>query len=241
MLRERTLQILRAYWSAHFGCPPKQLFASALELVAHGGELIGYHGGFGLFRDGAAVVSLPPDADSALLAPLANGCTPEELGAALQPVAARTIGPAWLGYTTAISPPTHSVRVLDPSDQPALERFQQACDAVEWDHGGSSLENPCAGVFADGELVSLAGYEIWGGAIAHISVVTHPAHRNHGAGRSVVAGIAQHAIRDGLLPQYRTLQANLPSIRIAEALGFTAYATSMAVRFRPPTVESSAV
>ena len=86
-------------------------------------------------------------------------------------------------------------------------------------------------MFANGELIALAGYETWGGTIAHISIVTHPSHRNQGAGRTAVAGVTQHALRAGLLPQYRTLQSNQPSIRIAEALGFSAYATSMAVRF----------
>jgi len=234
----RTLQI---YWSAHFGCAPEQLFASPFGLLEHGGELVGYHGAFGLFRNGAATVSIPGSFADELrprLASLVGGCSPEGLAFALQSAAKLTIGPAWIGYATEIAPPFQPVRLLNAGDQDALERLQRACDPLEWEHGGSSLEQPCAGVFADGQLISLAGFEVWGGAIAHISVVTHPAYRNRGAGRSAVAALARRAIDAGLLPQYRTLQANAASIRVAETLGFCVYATSMAVRFRAPELAS---
>ena len=64
----------------------------------------------------------------------------------------------------------------------------------------------------------------------HTSVVTHPAFRGCGFGRSAVAHVAQRAIEAGLVAQYRTLQANTPSVRIAESLGFRQYAASVAVR-----------
>jgi hypothetical protein len=46
----------------------------------------------------------------------------------------------------------------------------------------------------------------------------------------VVAHLAGVASAEGLIPQYRTLDANIASIRIAESLGFEGYATSVAVR-----------
>jgi hypothetical protein len=39
------------------------------------------------------------------------------------------------------------------------------------------------------------------------------------------------ALASGLLPRYRTLDSNQPPIRIAEALGFVRYFTSVAARF----------
>jgi predicted GNAT family acetyltransferase len=79
-------------------------------------------------------------------------------------------------------------------------------------------------------VAALAGYEVWGSTIAHISVITHPDFRSRGFGRSAVAHLAGRAMAAGLLPQYRTLQSNRASIRVAEALGFHFYATSTAVR-----------
>jgi predicted GNAT family acetyltransferase len=102
---------------------------------------------------------------------------------------------------------------------------------MEWEHGGSPIEHPCSGVFVRDQLASLAGYEIWSGGIAHISIVTHPEFRGDGYGRSAVAHLMERVIGAGLLPQYRTLEANGASMRLAEALGFQRYAVTVAVRF----------
>ncbi|RYD49456.1 MAG: GNAT family N-acetyltransferase [Verrucomicrobiaceae bacterium] len=221
------------YWAGHLNCPPDELFSRPLNVVTHGEELKGYSGALGLFRDGAATVSIPPDrADElrGLLAGLEDGCTPEQFAAALAPVAALVLGPAYLGYTTDIRGDDSMARALADDDAAAVEGLREACGEEEWDHGGSSLDVPCSGVFRDGQLVALAGYETWGGTIAHVYIVTHPGFRGRGFGRSAVAHIVRRALADELLAQYRTLDANTPSIRIAEALGFQRYATSMAVR-----------
>lgn len=117
----------------------------------------------------------------------------------------------------------------------ALDALKQSCDASEWDHGGSSIDCPSSGVFAGGRLVAVASYQVWGDVIAHLSIVTHPGYRSRGFGRSAVAHLAERAIAAGLLPQYRTLESNGASVRVAEALGFCRYATSMAVRLNSNT------
>lgn len=224
------------YWEGHLNCPTDELFSRQLNVVTHGEELQGYNGALGLFRDGGATISIPPDRAEELgrlLGGLVNGCTPEQFAAALAPVAALVLGPAYLGYTTDIRGDDSMARGLGDDDAAAVERLREACGEEEWDHGGSSLEVPCSGVFCDGQLVALAGYETWGGTIAHLYIVTHPGFRGRGFGRGAVAHLARRALADGLLAQYRTLDSNSPSIRIAEALGFQRYATSMAVRLAP--------
>jgi GNAT superfamily N-acetyltransferase len=221
------------YWADHLGCLPGELFSVPFRVVTHGEELLGYRGVQLLFRDGKATASVPPDRESELrgrLAGLENGFSPEAFAAALSPVAALVLGPAYLGYTTDLRGTDAPARILGPGDAVAVETLRHACGEEEWDHGGSSLEVPCSGVFHDGQLAALAGYETWGGTIAHLCIVTRPAFRGRGFGRAAVAHLARRALAAGLLPQYRTLDANTPSIRIAEALGFQRYATSMAVR-----------
>jgi predicted GNAT family acetyltransferase len=93
-------------------------------------------------------------------------------------------------------------------------------------------EQPIAGLICDGEIVAAAGYEIWGGEIAHIGVVTHPRHRGNGLGRTVVSAIAMHGLEKGLLLQYRTLYSNVPSMRIAKSLAFEEYGATIYVRGR---------
>ncbi len=238
MIQDRSIAIAIAnsYWAAHLGCETDELFAKPFHVLTHGGELMGYNGVFALFRGDAVMVSLPPDsADSlrARLADLHQGCTPASLKAALSSIATKIIGPAFIGYAETMLPPLHQVRAIGPEDVAAVQALEQSCDATEWEHGGSSFEVACSGVFAGDQLVALAGYEVWGGGIAHISIITHPAFRGQGLGRSAVAHLALRALDTGLLPQYRTLESNGPSIRVAETLGFQAYATSVAARLPP--------
>lgn len=235
MLSQPIVTIADAYWASHLGCPPHSLFASPLSIQIHGGELAGYWGAFALFRNGAAIVSVPlacVDKLKGLLATAVSDCSPASFAKALASVASVVIGPAYIGYATAVIPPEHPVRSLVPGDVGAFHALQQACDATEWEHGGCVADSPASGVFAKDELVAVASYEVWGGTIAHISVITHPDFRGQGLGRSAVAHLAQRAILSGLLPQYRTLESNVGSIRLAEALGFQHYATSMAVRLK---------
>ncbi|WP_009959669.1 GNAT family N-acetyltransferase [Verrucomicrobium spinosum] len=235
MLNPSVVTIANAYLASHLGCSPHSLFAAPLSIQIHGGDLADYWGAFAMFRHGAAIVSLPStcaDKLKGLLAKVVSDCSPASFAKALASVASVVIGPASIGYATAVIPPEHPVRSLVPGDVVAFHALQQGCDATEWEHGGCVAGSPASGVFTKDQLVAVASYEVWGGTIAHISVITHPDFRGQGLGRSAVAHVARRAILSGLLPQYRTLESNAGSIRIAESLGFQQYATSMAVRLK---------
>ena len=201
--------------------------------MSHGAELADYNGVFALFRNGGVTVSYPTEWEERIGDLLEDdGClqSRENFIAALGPVAARVIGPAYIGYAREIGPVDGGARSLEAEDAAALDRLRGNCDPTEWDHGGSTIDQSVSGVFVDGELVAAAGYEIWGRSIAHISIVTHPDFRGRGHGRAAVAHVAHRAISAGLLAQYRTLEANTPSIQIAESLEFSNYGSSVAVR-----------
>lgn len=233
MLSDASLTIVTAYWAAEMGLAPDALFAEPLQVVPHGPRLADYDGVFALFRNGAATISLPPERMEPLRSRLPDRpLSPEQLAELFGNERFRVIGPAYIGYAERIvSPAPPAARILVKEDFPLVDELQRACAGDEWDHGGSEVEtSPAAGAFEDGRLASLAGYEVWDESIAHISVVTHPSFRGRGLGRAVVARLAMAALEAGLVPQYRTLDANAASIRIAEALGFARYATSVAVR-----------
>jgi GNAT superfamily N-acetyltransferase len=179
-----------------------------------------------------ATVSLPLTAGDALKRVLPNPpFTPTEFSKVFEQTGFRIIGPASLSYAEQVPSPNHAVRSLTAQDQMALQRLQAACEFTEWEHGGSdSRSSSMSGVFAGDDLVSVSGYEQWGDAIAHISVVTHPAHRGRGYARTAVAEVARAALNAGLIPQYRTLESNGPSMSVARSLGFVHYATSVAVK-----------
>jgi GNAT superfamily N-acetyltransferase len=184
-----------------------------------------------------SVISLPPshleEFAPVLLAP---GAAPTENARNLPPdIISRIVGPAFVGYAEVVTGrPLHPVQLLGPKEAAHIAALQEACDPTEWEHGGSSLEvaDVVCGVFAGETLAALAGYEIWDGTVAHISIITHPEHRGLGYGRSSVAFLARHAEWKQLLPQYRTLEDNVPSIAIARALGFEHFGTSVAVRLK---------
>lgn len=232
MQSEHTISKVTSYWASHLGCSSEALFAQPLHIISHGVDLADYNGIFALFRGDAAAVSFPPDCVESLRPLLPSvPFTPARFAGAFGGSRFTVIGPAYVGYAPSVPSSSHPVRLLTEHDAPAAAALRAACTETEWEHGGSLVgEQPSAGVFVGSELVGLAGYEVWGGTIAHISVITHPAFRGRSFGRSTVAHVAHVALAAGLVPQYRTLQSNQASIRIAEALGFFQYATSVAVR-----------
>jgi hypothetical protein len=143
------------------------------------------------------------------------------------------VGPAYVGYL--YDPkflPYESVpaRLLTYEDQGALQRLRARCPVIEWQHSGIELDrSPIFGCFAEGEIVSAASFDIWGGEIAHMGVISDPSYRGRGAGKAVVSAASAGAISEGLIPQYRTLKSNAPSLGIAQALGFVEYATTLLI------------
>jgi len=234
-----TASVAHAFWAAHVGVPPERLFAEPTSIVTHAGDLDGYHGVFALFRNGSRLVSLPPRLAAEcheILSALPSNYSAGHLAHALRPLAGLIVGPAYVGYLdhpSVVPLPAATTRALTELDLDIVNRFKDACDPTEWEHGGSEVRlRPTSGAFIDGELAAMAGYDVWGRTIAHLAIITHPAHRGRGMGRAAVAHLAARASAVGLLPQYRTLDSNLPSLRIAQALGFERYATTLAVRLK---------
>jgi RimJ/RimL family protein N-acetyltransferase len=237
-LQPLTIAALTTYWTDFFACPLDMFDRTTTCVLPHTG-LGDYHGLFLFRRKHTLIISVPPADHAGYLARFAGLTT-----AAFDHVAALTtlfptaishvIGPAWLGYADAGTFRPHqrsAARLLMAADEAAFLRFRAACPPQDWDHGGSVFgEPPLAGQFIGDTLVALAGYERWGNQIAHIAVVTHPDYRGQGYGTCVVSLLAETVLTQGLIPQYRTLRANTPSMAIAEALGFCGYAETIAIR-----------
>jgi RimJ/RimL family protein N-acetyltransferase len=149
---------------------------------------------------------------------------------------ARLVGPAALAYAdlATLRPlPTAGTRLLTAADEAAHDYLAAACSPDDWAHGGSEFALlPLVGRFVRGQLVALAGYEPWGEQLAHIAVVTHPAHRGKGFGAEAVSLLAENVLARGMIAQYRTLVANEPSLRLGASLGFAPYAETLAIRLR---------
>ena len=220
------------FWSAFFGCNETSLWSRPCNVVQHSESLATYDGILGIFRGSAGTVSFPGECDAELRMILPESdLSAVRFADAYQSSGLVVVGPAYLGYAHQIPNASYAARLLTPDDRDAIFALRANCTATEWEHGGSELgPTPMFGAFVEDELVAVAGYETWGEVLAHISVVVGPAHRSSGYGRSVVATCAAAALDAGLLPQYRTLRSNEASIRIADSLGFRAFADTVAVR-----------
>jgi GNAT superfamily N-acetyltransferase len=240
-LSDGTIATIDRYWASSLGCPPAYLHEDGTHIVPLP-PADDYWGIF-VFRRGAAVViTVPAVLWTALETPLrrlkaADVDDEAAVRALVEHPIDRIVGPAYLGYAdhrTFLPQPDPATRLLQATDAGAVEQLRLACSPADWEHGGRSLgQQPAVGRFLAGELVALASWEVWDDTIAHIYVVTHPAHRRRGYGKAVVSAIAAEALARGLVPQYRTLERNLPSVGIALALGFRQYATTLAVRLAP--------
>ena len=238
-----SLQAVVAFWAAHLGCSEVQLGQPSTSVVRNGPDLASFCGATVVLRPPACVLAVPEDwyepvasrvghrppaevFDSAVLR--------QVLGAAVDQV----IGPAWLGYADASDfrpAPTMGTRLLTDQDLPELQRLAAACGPMAWEHSGiDPARPPVFGCFA-GEVLAAAGMlECWGDRLLQVGIVTHPAYRGRGYGKAVVSAMTAHGLATGGVVQYRTLQANLPSVGIARALGFQRFAQTLAVRLIPP-------
>lgn len=239
-LSQATLAAVDRYWAGFFGCDPVILAAPGTTIVPHAG-LGDYHGLFGFRRRETLIISVPPGlvernraALGAFPATLLDDLT--MLQAQIAAPIERVVGPAFVGYadaTTFRPESAAAARLLTPDDRERFERFRRACSALEWEHGGSDLDTqPVVGYFVGDEIVAASGFELWGEQIAHIAVVTHPDYRGLGYGGKAVSAVAVVALEHGLIPQYRTLMSNTPSIKIGAALGFVLYGETVAVRLK---------
>lgn len=233
------LEVADGWWARDFACSPGALRPRHTHVQQHAGQLLGNPGIWMLVAGGSPLVSLPPELMPEL-ADLARAWTTLDVADPTNLVwpisdrcrrqVERVVGPAFIGYWTLDVLGSESESVARQVASPeAILRLQAACDPLEWRHGGGDATSAVHfGIFEPGgELSALAGYQVWNESIAHLHVVTHPRHRGRGLGRAVVAAAAEHAFDAGLLPQYRTLRENAPSMAIARKLGFVDYGSSV--------------
>lgn len=243
-LGSATRATVDAYWAAFFGCPAALLRPADGVAVPHA-ELGDYAGVYAMTFGAAPIVSVPPEHLAAVRATVAGWGpdatrVPARLAALLGDRAGTVVGPALVAYADAqtLQPSGGELRVRvldasDPEDVAAVAVLRAASSDADWEHGGGALgPEPAIGAFEGGALAALATYEAWGGQIAHLAVVAHPDHRGRGYAAAAVRALAGRALAAGLVPQYRTLEANTASVRLGAAAGFVPYAASIAVRLR---------
>jgi len=241
-MTEATLRTIDDFWSNDVGCSRKQLRADRNVVVAHPDRYADFMGIFNLMVGTAPLISLPRDRYASLAGAAHTWSASDAFdGARLRFLIGEgidsIIGPAFIGYTEpgsfhAIAAP--GTELLNNTHAAAVSALRAACAPEDWEHGGGDLgANSRVGLFVGKKLAALAGYTLWGESIAHLSIVTHPAYRQCGYGSAAVSKMTAILLDRGLVPQYRALESNGASLKIAAKLGFARYATSVTVRLRP--------
>lgn len=216
-----------AFWAERLGCPVAAL-RSGLTLVAHPQEVV-----FVVATARGTVVAAPLELHGRIerVADL-RALTDWETLRALVPAPARTVGAAWLGYTRAPAGSTRDTQPFESTQDPALAKLRAAVTAEEWRHGNlDASEPPIFACVEGGSAAAASGYQRLLDRVAHIGVVADTERRGRGAGRRAVAAALARALERGLLAQYQTLVANTPARRIADALGFAHFATTLSARW----------
>src|SRR4051812_1016419 len=167
MLTAASVATIEAHWAAFLGCTVEEL---------RGQDIVVPHRGRGIFilSRAGAVVAVPPGI-----------------------AADRIVGPAFIGYldeATFDGGDHIESRLLDDSDAEAIEALRAACEPLAWDEGGPTDTVAAVGVFHGSTLVALSSYEIWSERVAHIGIVTHPAHRGRGLGTAAVRAMTRIAL-----------------------------------------------
>ena len=78
--------------------------------------------------------------------------------------------------------------------------------------------------------MAASGYVNLAGMLAYIGVITHPAHRGKGYARMVASASMASALEHNLFPMWRTLDVHEAAVKLAEALGFEKYASTLDVQ-----------
>jgi GNAT superfamily N-acetyltransferase len=238
-----SLQAVVAFWAAHLGCSEVQLTQPSTSVVRNGPDLASYRGATVVFRPPACVLAVPADWHEPAASRVGHRPPAEVFDIAVlrQLFGAgvdQVIGPAWLGYADAsdFRPAlTMETRLLTDQDLPELQRLADACGPTAWAHSGiDPARPPVFGCYADQVLAAAGMLEPWGARLLHVGILTHPSYRGRGYGKAVVSAMTAHGLAAGGVLQYRTLQANLPSVGIARALGFQRFALTLAVRLTSP-------
>jgi GNAT superfamily N-acetyltransferase len=187
----------------------------------------------------AGVVSAPAELVAAVrevlggaVVDLTDPGTVVELLRTVVPVA-RVRGPAVLAYADAgcFEPHEGAGVVTVGAGDVGVVGLAAACGSD--DAGESSITemtSPLSVVRADGRVVAAAGYEVWGGEVAQVGVLTDPRYRRQGLGTAVAGAAVARAVGAGLVAQWRARPAIAGSRRIAWTLGFVDVGWQLAVR-----------
>ncbi len=222
---------MRRVWAERFGVAPAAFRESGPVFVDRSDLAAAV-----VVRFGQTVAVAAPERALARLRSLGPGQLLQvgSLLGALEPLAPSLLGVASLAFADhgTIAPvAADAARTASTAD---VEVVMSKCSVAERDESGLlDMDTRWVTLGEDGEPAGAAGYEVWGGGLAHIGVAVAAGSRGRGLGARAATAAAVHAIGLGLVPQWRCRQDNLASVRVGERLGFVRIGEQIAIDLAP--------
>ncbi|MGI5182864.1 GNAT family N-acetyltransferase [Dactylosporangium sp. CA-152071] len=237
MTDDAVLGRARWVWAALAGAPVT-FTSSGLDVAVSAASSLCPPGWVGVVALGGAAVATAPDEGAADLVRRALDGLP--VPAMTDPVAVSgrlpvgaVLGPATLAFCDAArfrpaGAGSGAVVAVGAGDAGVCGLLGRVPAADAGEAGLDEITSPAYVVRAGDDVVAAAGYRVWEGAVAHVSVLTAPAERGRGLARLVAGAAVAGALDAGLLPQWRARP--VPSRRVARALGFVELGSQLSIR-----------
>ena len=206
---------------------------SGVQVVGNAASEICPKGWAGIVAISGGILATAPSAtDVDALARTLADVEPAGDWAAVFRAAPEIRGPANLAYADRpAAPPTGAaaeIEMLAPADAAVMSFVARVPSADRDEAHVEASDVPLACLREDGAVVAVAGYRVWLGAVAHMSVLVDPARRCRGLATAVADAATDHACASGLVAQWR---ARPPASRaVARKLGFVDVGQQMSVR-----------
>ena len=212
--------------------------SSGLDVAVSASSSLCPPGWVGVVALGGAAVAVAPDDGAAGLVRRALGGLP--VPAMTDPVSVsgrlpvgEVLGPAALAFCDAArfrgaAAGAGGVVVVGAGDVGVRGLLGRVPAADAGEAGLDEISSPAFVVRAGSDVVAAAGYRVWEGGAAHVSVLTAPAERGRGLARLVAGAAVAAALEEGLLPQWRARPE--ASRRVARALGFVELGSQLSIR-----------
>lgn len=153
---------------------------------------------------------------------------------ALEPFAPSLLGVASLAFADHGTVAPVAAEAARTASTAEVEVVMSKCSVEERDESGLvDMDTRWVSLGEDGEPAGAAGYEVWGGGLAHLGVAVAAGSRGRGLGVRAATAAAAHAIGVGLVPQWRYRQDNVASARVGERLGFVRIGEQVAIDLMP--------
>jgi GNAT superfamily N-acetyltransferase len=231
-------QEIDRYWAAEMGGASEfEAFSPEVQCTIQQ-----IYSGVQLFRRDGSIIIASPSQYAEVIAARVRGMAVDQVFSVefvlhlLCPKTEIVIGPADVSYadqSTFRGASTTGCRLLTLDDLPIRRALADALSSAELEQSGfDPAESPAFGIVASGVLCACASYQIWQPHIAHITVATHPDFRRRGYAQAVVSAVAQQALSQNLILQYRALESNQNSLRLGRSLGFQHYCSTIYARLR---------